>query len=117
MTDEANAEELSIFVSSTLKAIAIGVASAQATQIASAHGTGVSGFSAPKEVEFDVAVSAKQTGTGGGGFKLAVFGIGANVDGQLASESSTISRVRFAVPTNFKEHPKPSPVIPTLATR
>jgi hypothetical protein len=113
MTENANAEELSIFVSSTLRAIAAGVADAQDTKIVSAHGTGVSGFSAPKDVEFDIAVSARQTGTGGGGFKLSVFGIGANATGEAASENATISRVRFSVPTNFKEHPKAAPVIPS----
>jgi Trypsin-co-occurring domain 2 len=106
MTEKANSDELSIFVSSTLKAIASGVADAQETQISSAHGTGVFGFNAPTDVEFDVAVSAKQTGTEGGGLKVAVFGIGANVGGQVGSENSSISRIRFSVPTNFKEHPK-----------
>ena len=108
MTEQANSDELSVFVSSTLKAIAAGIADAQATQISSAHGTGVSGFTAPKEVEFDIAVSAKQTGSGGGGLKVAVFGIGANADAQAGSENSTISRIKFSVPTNFKEHSKPA---------
>jgi hypothetical protein len=113
MTEEVNSDELSIFVSSTLKAIASGVADAQKTQISSAHNTGTFGFSSPKDIEFDVAVSAKQTGTGGAGLKVAVFGIGANAGGQLASENATISRIRFSIPTNFKEHPKAAPSIPS----
>ena len=38
----------------------------------------------------------------GGGFKVVVFGIGANAKGEEGSESSTVSRIRFNVPTNFK---------------
>lgn len=104
MAENANSDELSVFVASTLKAIAVGIADAQSVQIASAHGTGISGFSAPKAIEFDVAVSAKSTGASGGGLKVAVFGIGANVDGKLSSESATVSRIKFTVPTGFKSH-------------
>lgn len=102
MTDKADSNELAAFVSSTLKAIAEGIADAQSNQIESAHGTGVSGYAAPKEVEFDVAVSAKRTGTSQGCMKVAVFGIGANIGAEDASEDSSISRIRFSVPTNFK---------------
>jgi hypothetical protein len=116
MNEEANSDELSLFVSSTLKAIASGVAIAQETKIPSAHGTGIFGFAAPKDVEFDIAVSAKQTGTAGGGFKIAVFGIGGNAKGDLGTENATISRIRFAVPTNFKEHPKPPVIISSTKT-
>jgi hypothetical protein len=102
MIDEANSDELSAFVASTLKAIAAGISEAQATQITSAHGTGISGYTAPKEVEFDIAVSAKTTGASGGGLKVAVFGIGANAEAKLGSENSTVSRIKFSVPMNFK---------------
>jgi hypothetical protein len=104
---EANSDELATFVSSTLKAIAEGIRDAQANQIGSAHGTGVSGYAAPKKVEFDVAVSAKSTDTAGGGFKVAVFGIGANANADLGTENSTVSRIKFAVPLNFKSNQKP----------
>ena len=103
MSNETDTDELKAFVASTLKAIAAGIAEAQGTQISSAHGTGVFGFSAPEKIEFDVAVSAKRTGASGGGMKVAVFGIGANLDGKAGSEDSTISRIRFSVPTNFKD--------------
>ncbi|WP_309622300.1 hypothetical protein [Novosphingobium sp.] len=99
---QANSDELSTFITSTLSAIAEGIRNAQGSQIESAHGTGVSGFTAPKEVEFDVAVSAKKTDAVGGGLKVAVFGIGANTKADLGSENATISRIRFSVPTNFK---------------
>ena len=103
MSDNTDTEELTAFVSSTLKAIAAGIEEAQGTQMSSAHGTGVFAFNAPKEVEFDVAVSAKSTGKSGGGMKVAVFGIGANLDAEEGSENSTVSRIRFSIPTNFKQ--------------
>ncbi|MFB0613489.1 trypco2 family protein [Aurantiacibacter poecillastricola] len=102
MSENADSGELSAFVESTLRAIATGIANAQDLKIASAHGSGVSGFTAPRSVEFDIAVSAKKTGTSGAGLKVAVFGIGANAGGEIAGESSTVSRIRFSVPMNFK---------------
>ena len=112
MTEDANSDELAAFVASTLRAIASGIREAQSTKIASAHGTGTSGYAAPKEVEFDIAVSAKTTGSTGAGFKVAVFGIGANVGGDAGRENSNISRIKFSVPTNFKSSVS-SPAIPT----
>lgn len=100
--EDANSDELSAFVSSTLKAIATGVVEAQPIKMRSAHDTGVSGYTAPREIEFDIAVSAKRTGSGGGGLKVTVFGIGANAEGTIASEASTVSRIRFSVPTQYK---------------
>lgn len=116
MSQDPNSDELSAFVSSVLRAIAEGVADAQGVQIGSPHGTGVHGFNAPKEVEFDIAVSAKSTGSADGGLKIAVFGIGANVGGSTVSENSTISRIRFAVPTNFRRNESMRHEIPSTAT-
>jgi hypothetical protein len=98
----ADSDELAAFVSSTLRAIAAGIHDAQASQIRSAHGTGVSGYTAPRQVEFDIAVTAKKIGTAGGGFKVEVFSIGANATGEKSSESSTVSRIKFVIPTSFK---------------
>ncbi|MBL0767799.1 hypothetical protein JI743_03170 [Sphingopyxis sp. DHUNG17] len=102
MAETANSDELSAFVTSTLVAIAKGITDAQGTQIKSAHGTGISGFSAPKEVEFDIAVSAKKVGTAEGGFKVQVFSVGANLGASDSSESSSVSRIKFVVPSHFK---------------
>jgi hypothetical protein len=102
MTEKPDSDELAAFVESTLRAIATGIQNAQDAQISSAHGTGKSGYAAPKDVEFDIAVSAKRTGATGAGLKVAVFGIGANAGGDMSAESSTVSRIRFSVPTNFK---------------
>ena len=103
VSESADTEELTAFVASTLKAIAAGIQEAQGTQISSAHGTGVFGFNAPELIEFDVAVAAKNSGKSGGGMKVAVFGIGANLGAEEGSENSTISRIRFSIPTNFKD--------------
>ncbi len=110
VSKKADAEELEAFVASTLKAVAAGIGEAQGTQIESAHGTGVFGFTAPTEIEFDVAVSAKASGKVDSGMKVAVFGIGANLGAEEGNESSTISRIRFSIPTNFKNTSPPKPI-------
>jgi Trypsin-co-occurring domain 2 len=102
MTDEADSDELAAFVTSTLHAVAAGISAAQDTLIRSPHGTGVSGFGSPKEIEFDIAVTARTTGAAGGRFKVSVLGIGANANGEIASENSSVSRIKFSVPANFK---------------
>jgi hypothetical protein len=95
--------ELQIFVTSTLTAIMKGVADAQSTaRASSAHGTGEFGFNPPENVAFDVAVTAKHTGTARGGFKIQVFSVGANAGGDVSSEASTVSRIQFNIPTKFK---------------
>jgi hypothetical protein len=102
MSEGPDADELSAFVTSTLGAIAAGIEGAQGTLMKSPHGTGVSGYSAPAQVEFDIAVSAKKSGNTDAGLKVAVFGIGANIGGGEGTESSSVSRIRFTVPTKFK---------------
>jgi len=100
---KADSEELAAFVTSTLIAITKGIHDAQQeAMIRSAHGTGVFGFSAPKEVEFDVAVTAKKVGAAQGGFKVEVFSIGAHVGGEKGSESSSVSRIKFNIPSHYK---------------
>ena len=100
---EVEDNELRVFVASTLEAIMAGISDAQPSARArSAHGTGTYGFSAPKEVVFDVAVTAKRTGSRRGGFKVQVFSMGANAEGDVGSENSTVSRVQFTIPSKFK---------------
>lgn len=110
MSKETDTGELTAFVAETLKAIAAGIEEAQGTQISSAHQSGVFGFSAPEKIEFDVAVAAKTTGTVGGGMKVAVFGIGAKLGAEGGSENSSISRIRFSIPTKFKDTSQKSPL-------
>lgn len=106
MNDEdgvVESNELQAFVTSTLVAIMKGIADAQDdARVKSAHGTGEFAFSAPDKVGFDVAVTAKHSGSARGGFKIQVFSIGANAGGDVSSEASTVSRIQFEVPTKFK---------------
>jgi Trypsin-co-occurring domain 2 len=117
MTDQANSDELAAFVTSTLHAVAAGIGAAQDTLIRSPHGTGVSGFGSPKEIEFDIAVTVRTTGAAGGGFKVSVLGIGANANGETANENSSVSRIKFSVPANFKRTVDLNTTAPTLRVR
>jgi hypothetical protein len=102
-TNHADSGELAAFVSSTLNAITRGIEDAQASaRIRSAHGTGEFAFTAPKEVEFDIAVTAKQVGSSQKGLKVEVFSVGANLGGEKSAESSSVSRIKFMIPTRFK---------------
>jgi hypothetical protein len=95
--------ELQDFVSSTLKAIVNGIADAQSNARGkSAHGTMEYAFNPPREVLFDIAVNARRTKSKGGGFKIQIATIGANVGIDGATESSTVSRIQFTIPTMFK---------------
>ena len=95
----ANADELRAFVQSTLKAIFDGVRDSQKlANVPGKNGGGAAAFTLPKEVAFDIAVSAKSTGGKSGGLKLEVFSVGANVGGEKTSENSTVSRISFSVP-------------------
>ena len=49
-------------------------------------------------VDFDIALTVEVSSKGSGGGGLKVFGIGANVQGELASKDTTVSRIQFAVP-------------------
>ena len=98
MTDENRVEEneLQWFVSSTLTAIMQGISDVQEdARMRSAHGSGEFAFSAPENVAFDVAVTAKHTGTARGGMKIQVFSIGANAGGDVSTEASTVSQPVF----------------------
>lgn len=54
-------------------------------------------------VDFDIALTVEDSskGTGGGGLK--VFGVGANVQGEVSSKDTTVSRIQFAVPILLPE--------------
>jgi Trypsin-co-occurring domain 2 len=103
MIDPVEENELQAFITSTLTAVMNGIADAQPeAKMRSAFATGEFKYSAPESVAFDVAVTAKHSGTARGGFKIQVFSIGANAGGDTSSEASTVSRIQFSVPTKFK---------------
>ena len=99
LPEDADANELRLFVAETLAAIMSGVNDVRATaSIASPKGNGTYMFKAPNSVEFDIAVTARRSGTAGGKLKLEVFSVGIGGSGEKSSESSTVSRVKFSIP-------------------
>jgi hypothetical protein len=57
-------------------------------------------------VDFDIALTVEDSTKGGGAGGLKVFGIGANVQGELSSRDTTVSRIQFAVPILLPESQK-----------
>ena len=101
MTEEikpfVDSDELTAFVSSTLRAIAEGVEeAARATRVDKERGH--TQFEMPNAIVFDVAVTAKRTGATSKGLKVEVFNVGGGIDGKKAAEHETVSRIRFEVP-------------------
>jgi hypothetical protein len=103
--EQSDNDELSLFIASTLAAIIAGTekAKAEVGQMSSAHGTGIWAFGPPTEVGFDIAVTAKRTGSVNGGFKLEVFSVGVNAGAKAADEDSTVSRISFKIPNHYKK--------------
>jgi hypothetical protein len=54
-------------------------------------------------VDFDIALTVEDSSKGGGGGALKVFGMGANVQGEVSSKDTTVSRIQFAVPLLLPE--------------
>lgn len=54
-------------------------------------------------VDFDIALTVEESSRGGGEGALKVFGMGANVQGELAAKGATVSRIQFAVPILLPE--------------
>lgn len=54
-------------------------------------------------VDFDIALTVEDSSMGAGGGGLKVFGIGANIQGELSSKDTTVSRVQFAIPILLPE--------------
>ena len=106
MSSEENSRdfsELRAFVAGSLQAIMDGISDVQSTaRVLSPFGSGVHAYNAPKEVTFDVAVTAERGGMGKGGFSLKVLSVGANVEGQTENRSSTATRIQFTVRTEWQ---------------
>lgn len=104
-TDEYAGEELSVFVASTLRAITTGLVNAKGDASGpSAHGTGLYSYGPPREVSFDIAVTARRASSKEGGLKLEVFSVGANGSLDATRENSTVSRISFTIPNHFKSN-------------
>ena len=57
-------------------------------------------------VDFDIALTVEESSMGSGSGGVKVFGIGANLKGELSSKDTTVSRVQFAVPLLLPESQK-----------
>jgi len=110
--------ELRAFVCGTLQAIMGGIADAQATaKLSSPFGSGTHGYNAPKEVAFDVAVTADRASSKKGGFNLKILSVGAEAAGGIDSSHSTATRIQFSVRTEFKSKDADRPLnIPSMRT-
>ena len=84
-----NNDELSSFVASTLRAIALGIGAAE---------TEYHTFIVPHEVDFEVAVRATKGSEAGGGLKIQVF----SAEGKRTSNDEQVSRITFKVRSHDK---------------
>jgi len=108
--------ELRAFVSGTLQAIMGGIADAQSTaRLTSPFGSGTHAYNAPKEVSFDVAVSAERASSKKGGFNLKILSVGAEAGAESDRSHSTATRIQFSVRTEFKRKDADRPLnIPSM---
>jgi hypothetical protein len=96
-------EELRAFVAGSLKAVMDGITDVQPTaQMKSAFGSGIHAYNAPKEVNFDIAVSAERTTSAKGGFSLKILSVGAGTEAYGEKAHSTVTRIQFSVRTEFR---------------
>ena len=119
MTETAVAmdnDELTAFVSSTLRAIAAGVEEAARLSRADKE-KGFSTFEMPESVAFDVAVTARKSGEKGGGVKIEIFKIGGGMEGKRSEGLETASRIQFQVGWKYTHTaPVNRPSIPSTQT-
>jgi hypothetical protein len=54
-----------------------------------------------EKIDFDIAVSAKEGDKAKGGIGIHVGAIGIGAQGQVESENSTISRLKFSIPLHL----------------
>jgi len=54
------------------------------------------------EIEFDVAISARSSGSANGGVKVTIVNIG----GKILSERGTVSKVKFKIPISYPAMPR-----------
>lgn len=113
MSDKADDDfsELQAFVAGSLKAIMEGISEAQSSaQLSSPFGSGTHAYNAPKEVSFDVAVTAERASSAKGGFSLKVLSVGAGAEKQGDRSHSTATRIQFSVRTEFRSKHADQPV-------
>jgi hypothetical protein len=94
-------DELTAFVTSTLRAIAAGIAEASTASLQREQ-RGHSSYEMPSKIAFDIAVTAKRSSESGKGLKVEVFSIGGDLSGKNVNHSETVSRITFEVPWSYK---------------
>lgn len=100
---EDDFSELQEFVAGTLKAVMDGISEVQpSAKMRSPFGSGTHAYNAPKKIEFDIAVSADRTDSAKGGFSVKVLSVGAGVGAEGETSQSRVTRIKFAVRTEFK---------------
>jgi hypothetical protein len=115
LAEPMNNDELSAFVSSTLRAIAAGVD--EAAQMSRANKErGFSSFEMPDKVAFDVAVTARKSGEKSGGVKIEILRMGGGIEGKRSEGHETVSRIQFEVGWKYT-HTAPinQPTVPSMA--
>jgi hypothetical protein len=57
-------------------------------------------------VKFDMAVTAETSKQGGGGAKVRITVVGAEIGGKLAAKDTQVSRIQFSVPILMPKNPR-----------
>ena len=126
--------ELKEFITRTLSDILKGVTDAQgdASIVKNVAPWGIGGSKYPGEivktpsgaliaVRFDVAVTAETSDAakGGGGFKVAVLGVGASAGGEIgaASKNVAVTRIQFDIPVLLPSGDQLKPPAPTAVSQ
>lgn len=126
--------ELKEFITRTLSDIVKGVADAQGDGSIGKNVApwGIGGSKYPGEIQkapfgaliavkFDVAVTAESSdeAKGGGGFKVAVLGVGASAAGEVgtASKNVAVTRIQFDIPISLPAGDQLKPPAPTAVSQ
>jgi hypothetical protein len=102
------AVDLRVFVAKSIVAIVEGINDAQLEVVALGGSVNPAAgfadsepFNQPIIVDFSVAVTAEEHGSGDAQISLKVFSVGGTIDGKLAEKSGSASRLSFAVPVQL----------------
>ncbi|MFM1976535.1 MAG: hypothetical protein RL145_1381 [Pseudomonadota bacterium] len=99
--------DLKTFVAKSILSIIEGVNEAQfevaklGGSVNPSAGKGSEPFNQPVIVDFSVAVTAEEQGSGDAKISLKVFSVGGTLDGKLAEKSASASRLAFAIPVQL----------------
>ena len=96
-----NGIDLKEFVEETVRQVMNGVRNVtEEVMVASSEGSLVSGINVrgrDTSIDFDIALTVSQDAKGGGGFKIAVFGL----EGTVTAATEFVHRIKISVPVTF----------------